>query len=389
MDKKWFVRSGGVFVGIAVLSVAWWIIWGRFSVSTDDAYVHGNQVRLTPQIDGYVVSIHTDDTKLVEEGQILVELDPSDRLIAVERAKAMLATRVREVTQLFETVYMLAGEFEKTQATLAQAEVRYINRKEVVESGAVSEEEFIVAEADYYAARALATAAKYNLMRAISEVQNTTIATHPLVEQAKSNLREAFLNLQRCTIRSPVTGIVAQRTVQVGQAVDPSFPLLAVIPLNQMWVEANFKEVELSKIRIGQPACITSDAYGSSVIYKGEVIGIGIGSGAVFSPLPPQNATGNWIKIVQRIPVRISLNAEQLNRNPLRLGFSMNASIDVHDREGKKVPDQSLDRRLYQTDIFESQLNGVEKMIEEIVGQNETFELSKGNEWQSKFNLAQ
>ena len=386
MTKKWFIATSAFFFGLAFLVFVWWVLWGRFEKSTDDSYVQGNQVRLTSQIDGYVVSIHADDTQLVEEGQILVELDQTDRLIAFEKAKSVLAESIRYVTKLFETVYVLASEYEKAGAKLGEAETRYLNRKEVVESGAVSEEEYILSEAEYYAAKANQTAAKYNLMKGISEVQNTTIATHPVVEKAKSDLREAYVNLQRCTLRSPVTGIVALRKVQVGQSITRQIPLLAVIPLEEMWVDANFKEVDLSKIRIGQPATITSDIYGGDVVYRGEVIGIGIGSGAVFSSLPPQNATGNWIKIVQRIPVRISLDPEQLRKNPLRLGLSMNVSVDVHDTEGNRVPNMSENRQVYQTDVFNSQIDGVEKIIYEILNQNESFEL--GAQWETKSSLA-
>jgi membrane fusion protein (multidrug efflux system) len=213
-------------------------------------------------------------------------------------------------------------------------------------------------------------------MKGISEVQNTSVENHPLVEKAKSDVREAFVNLQRCTLRSPVTGIVAQRRVQVGQTIRPEIPLLAVIPLNQMWVDANFKEVDLAKIRIGQPVYTTSDMYGSDIVYRGEVIGIGIGTGAVFSPLPPQNATGNWIKIVQRVPVRVSLDPDQLRKNPLRLGVSMNVTVDVHDITGRRVPERNSDKFIYQTDVFQTQIDGVEKIIQDILDQNGSYEVS-------------
>lgn len=375
MNKKWLWISGVSFIAIALLVFFWWLFWGRFEVSTDDSYVGGNQVRLTSQIDGYVVSIHADDTDLVEEGQILIELDKTDRLIALERAKAILGERIREVTKLFEMVYVSASEYDKYNSYFVDAEVRYWNRKEVVESGAISEEEYIHAETAYYAAKAQVASSKYTLMKAISEVQNTTVKTHPLVQKAISDVREAYLHLQRCTIRSPATGIVALRKVQVGQSITKQIPLLAVIPLNQMWVDANFKEIELSKIRIGQTALVTSDTYGKSVVYKGEVIGIGIGSGAVFSTLPPQNATGNWIKIVQRIPVRISLDLEQLKRIPLRLGLSMNVTVDLHDTEGLMIPEKTPDRSLYNTDVFDTQMDGVEEVIQAIFEQNETLEI--------------
>ena len=376
MNKKWLLWSSIVFVGIALLVFMWWIFWGRFTKWTADSYVQGNQVRLTSQIEGYVASIYAEDTELVEEGKVLIELDPTDRILAFEKAKNELALKVREVTKLFETAYMMASECEKAQAKLIETEVLYNNRKEVVESGAVSEEEFIVSEINYCAAQSALMSAQYNLMKAVSEVQNTTIATHPLVEKAKMQLREAYVNLQRCILKSPATGIVSQRNAQVGQSINPSNTLMSVIPLNQMWVDANFKEVDLSKIRIGQKAKLVSDMYGRKVVYTGYVVGIGIASGAVLSPLPPQNATGNWIKIVQRIPVRVSLNPEELKQNPLRLGLSMSVSIDVRDMEGKRIPDKAANQLLYQTDIFKSQLDGAEAVIKEILNENETFDMS-------------
>ena len=245
-NKKWFVLSTALFVAIALTCFCWWLFWGRFEKSTDDSYVQGNQVRLTSQIDGYAVSIHADDTEIVTEGQILVELDTTDRKLAFEKAKAILAEKIREVTKLFENVYVLASEYEKAGAKVVETETKYFNRREVVESGAISEEEYIISETDYYSAKAAQMAAKYNLMKAISEVQNTTVPTHPIVEMAKSDVREAYINLQRCTLRSPVTGIVALRKVQVGQSIIKQLPLMAVIPLEQMWVDANFKEVDLS-----------------------------------------------------------------------------------------------------------------------------------------------
>ena len=374
VNKKWLIGSSVGFAGIAVVGVLWWAVWGRFYQGTDDAYVHGNQVRLTPQISGYVKAIYAEDTELVEEGQILVELDATDRTIAFEKAKNELALKVREVTQLFETAYVIAGEYEKSQANLVEMEVLFANRKEVVESGAISIEEFITAETNYYAAQASLISVQYQLMRALSEIQNTTIETHPIVEKAKTSLREAYVNLQRCILKSPVAGIIAQRKVQVGGTVDPTSALMAIIPLNQMWIEANYKEVDLTKIRIGQSAHMTADIYGRDVVYTGEVVGIGIGSGAVFSPLPPQNATGNWIKIVQRIPVRISLSQEQLRQNPLRLGLSMHVDVDLHDMSGTRVPQKSMEKPVYQTYVFNSQMAGVEQVIEQIIRENQTFE---------------
>ncbi len=362
-----------LFGSIGFLLVAF---WGRFVKSTNDAYVQGNQVTLTPQVSGIVTSVNVDETQMVMEKQVLVCLDETDYRITLEAAQSRLGQVIRDVTEMFENVYALAAQFELRQAELFKAEVDYNDRRQVVSEGAVSDEELIHAEANYYAAKANVKSIKYQLMQAISAVQNTTISTHPLVETAKEDLRQAWVNLQRCTLRAPVTGIIAQKAVQVGESVNQLSPLLAIIPLDQLWINANFKETQLSKIRIGQPVTMTADMYGREVIYTGQVIGISSGSGAVFSPLPPQNATGNWIKIVQRIPVRIAINSDQLRRYPLWLGLSMNVKVDVRDTQGVRVPPPAVEKGLYVTDIFKTQIDGAEEIIEQILQKNITFDLS-------------
>ncbi len=365
-----------VFCLFGVLVFCWWLFWGRFVKSTNDAYVQGNQVTLTPQVSGIVTSVNVDETQMVMEKQVLVCLDETDYRITLEAAQSRLGQVIRDVTEMFENVYALAAQFELRQAELFKAEVDYNDRRQVVSEGAVSDEELIHAEANYYAAKANVKSIKYQLMQAISAVQNTTISTHPLVETAKEDLRQAWVNLQRCTLRAPVTGIIAQKAVQVGESVNQLSPLLAIIPLDQLWINANFKETQLSKIRIGQPVTMTADMYGREVIYTGQVIGISSGSGAVFSPLPPQNATGNWIKIVQRIPVRIAINSDQLRRYPLWLGLSMNVKVDVRDTQGVRVPPPAVEKGLYVTDIFKTQIDGAEEIIEQILQKNITFDLS-------------
>jgi membrane fusion protein (multidrug efflux system) len=364
---------------IAIIIFCWWFFSGRFFDQTEDAYVNGNQICLTSQISGIVTHVNVDDTFFVEEGQILVKLDETDCQIALGEAKAALGEVIRKVTQMFENVYALGAEYEMRQAQMLNKEIDYADRKAVVALGAVSEEEYIQSEAEYFIARAALEQIKYKLMQAISEVQNTSVSTHPAVEKAKENLRKVWVDLERCTLRAPATGIVALRQVQVGQSIYPTTPLLAIIPIDQMWVDANFKEVDLANIRIGQEASVTADTYGREVLYNGKVIGIGGGSGAVFSPLPPQNATGNWIKIVQRIPVRISLNSNQLRKYPLRLGLSMKVSIDIRDREGLRIPGVQKSNSLYETDIFKKQVDGSEAVIEEVIQQNSSFD----------FNIAQ
>lgn len=379
-NKKVIAIVTLIFVVIGGLIFFWWLFWGRFVVSTEDAYVHGNQVTLTPQIPGIVTQVNVNDTELVNQGQVLIELDQTDRKISLDTAKNDLADTIRNVTTMFENVYALAAQFEMKQAELFSAEVDYLDRKNVVAEGAVSDEDFIHAESNYYSAKAAVELVKYQLMQAISQVQNTKISNHPLVERAKQNVRQAWVNLQRCTLKAPATGIIAQRNVQVGESVNPASPLLAIIPLDQIWVNANFKEDDLESIRIGQPVTLTADMYGHDVQYAGEVIGIGSGTGAVFSALPPQNATGNWIKIVQRVPVRIAVNMEQVRRFPLFLGLSMRVHVDIRDKQGRRVPIKSSVKPLYVTDVFMDQTVGVEEVINEIVEQNLTYDMAISHE---------
>lgn len=367
-----------IFTSVVVLTAAavfiWWLFWGRFEDFTRDAYVHGNQVRLTPQISGYVSAVYCEETQYVEEGQILVTLDKTDNTIAFNKACADLAETIREVTKLFENVYSSASIVKEREALVQKTQVDFIDREALVSSGAVSNEDYIHSKTALERALASLEESYFNLRKAISLVDNTTVLTHPRVKAASDSVRRAFVNLQRCTIKAPATGLVAQRGVQVGEAVTPSSQLLAIVPLDQIWVDANYKEIHMDKIRIGQQVKMTSDFYGGSVVYYGRVLGIAGGTGAIFSPLPPQNATGNWIKIVQRVPVRISLDSAVLKKYPLRLGLSMNVTINVRDTGGLKVPEVISDKGpLWKTNVFKEQEEGAQKVIDAIYSQNKSF----------------
>lgn len=374
----WIITA--VFLAIGLVGFFLWLFIWRFEESTQDAYVHGNQVVVTPQIPGYISSVSVDDTDVVEEGRILVELDKIDRRMALETAKNELAETVRDVTKMFEMVGVLKGEVEARKAAFAKAGLDYKHRKALAPTGGVSKEEFQHAEAFFIEAFANLLSAQHSLRGAKALVENTTIETHPLVEKAKDNLREAFVNFSRCTIRSPVHGMVAMKKAQVGESVAPNTPLMTVVPLDQIWVDANFKEVQLKKMRIGQPVKLKSDIYGREMIYHGEVIGISAATGSVMSVLPPQNATGNWIKIVQRLPVRIRLEPSELKRYPLRLGLSMNVTVDIHDIHGKMIPPPAPPGPLYCTDIFAKQDEGAEELITKIVQENKTYVFNEKEE---------
>ncbi|NGX45130.1 MAG: Multidrug export protein EmrA [Chlamydiae bacterium] len=373
--KRRFI-IGGMVIGLVVVGIAvflyWLFIW-QFEEWTDDAYVHGNQVVITPQISGFITSLTVEDTEVVEKDRILVTLDKTDNTLALLRAESELAVAVRDVVGLFQRVGELKAAKEMRKSEMIKAAQDYTHRKNLVKEGAVSKEEFEHSESFLVSAIAGVLFAEHQLRAALAEVENTTVATHPLVEKVKELYRRAWVDLNRCEIRAPVHGMVSRKKAQVGEAAAPSDPLLELIPLDQIWVEANYKEVNLKNVRLGQPAKVTADLWGDSFEYSGKVIGISAATGSVLSLLPPQNATGNWIKIVQRLPVRIALNPEDIEKRPLRLGVSMKVTIDTHDRSGKLLPAPPPAAPLFQTDVYNQQLEGSDAKIEQIIQKNSSF----------------
>jgi membrane fusion protein (multidrug efflux system) len=359
-----------VFLVLGAALFTYWWVWWRFYEYTDDAYVDGNNVVLTPQVPGIVESFSAIDADFVLVGRILVELDKTDATIALDKAFADLGNAVRQVVQMFEQARQYAAMIEVKKAEFVKAAQDYEHRKNLIDEGGVSLENFEHAEAALRSSFADLMATEHQFIAALAQVENTTIETHPLVEQMKNRVRDTFVFLQRCAIKAPVTGIVAQRTVQVGERIKAGQSLMAIVPLDQMWVTANFKEVQLAGMRIGQPVEVTSDIYGGDLVFHGKVAGIGGGTGSVFSVLPPQNATGNWIKIVQRVPVRIALNQEQIKKHPLRLGLSMNVTVDIHDRKKPFVPETKPDHPLFATDVFATQETGAEALIADVIESN-------------------
>ncbi len=372
--RKAIAIAVAIFLILGLAFFLYWLIWWRFEETTDDAYVNGNQVMVMPQVQGIVTSILTDDTQFVCEGQMLISLDPHDFIVAFERAKGHLGQTVRDVSQLFATVGQLAAELEVRKADLLRASLDYEHRKNLVDSGSVSREDFEHSETSLYAAYASLQAAEENLLGAEVEVKGTTILTHPRVQMAKAQLKEAFLSLHRCTIYAPATGIATQRSVQVGQSVTPGTPLLSIVPIDQMWIDANYREVQLKNLRIGQKVKINVDMYGRDIPFHGCIVGLNPGTGSVFSVLPPQNATGNWIKIVQRLPVRISLDPDEIKKYPLFLGLSVETRTDTHERSGARLPTLSVQKPFYSTCVFASELEGVDDVIEDIIEENYYYE---------------
>lgn len=348
--RKTALITISVIVGIAAIAygIYWFITNGKHE-DTDNAYVNGNIVQITPQIAGTVSAIDAQDTDFVRAGQTLVKLDGDDTQVALDQARAQLAQTVREVRNLYSnndtfttTITLRQADISRTKSELSRAREDLARRESVSGFGAVSKEELdhaktavVAAQSAYDAAAASVLTAKNQLAANTTLTSGVTIAQHPNVMRAAAKFREAFINFQRTNLVSPVTGYVARRSVQLGQRVAAGTPLMAVIPLDQLWVDANFKEVQLRKMRIDQPVTLSADVYGKDVEFHGTIQGLGVGTGAAFALLPAQNATGNWIKVVQRVPVRIKLNAKELADHPLRIGLSMLADVQITDQSGQ------------------------------------------------------
>lgn len=369
--KRLLLQLGAAFIvaGVAY-SIYWWLV-GQYHESTDDAYVAGNVVSVSPQVTGTVTSIDADETDLVQQGQPLIRLDDTDTAIALDSAKANLADTVRQVRQMFERLKELRASVTLREADVARAKEDLTRREALIAEHAVSNEELQHARTAYDTAQAALNAAQHQVAAAASLVSGTDVEHHPLVLAAEAKLREAYLEWQRHVVLSPVSGYVAQRSVQLGSRVTPGMPLMTVVPLNQLWVEANFKEDQFSDIRLGQPVTMTADLYGGSVEFHGKVLGVGAGTGAAFALLPPQNASGNWIKIVQRVPVRISLDPPELAEKPLRVGLSMQVAIDTHDRAGNILARTPVSGTRYQTTAYADRTAAVDQLIAAIVRAND------------------
>jgi len=340
-SRRWRLLAGligGVLV-VALGYTAYWAQVARFHQTTDDAYVNGNVVQITPQISGTVVGVGADDTQFVKAGQPLVRLDQADAKVALDQAEAQLARTVRDVRNLFATTAQLEATVQVRQTDLAAARSDLERRERLGTSGAVSGEELRHSMDAVKAAQANLLAAQQQLMANKARVDNTTLEDHPQVRDAAAAVRNAYLTLSRTELAAPVSGFVARRNVQLGQRVGPGATLMAVVPLDEVWVDANFKEPQLARMRVGQPVTLTADLYGRHTVYHGKVAGFGAGTGAAFSLLPAQNATGNWIKIVQRVPVRVALDPQELAAHPLQIGLSMKADVDVRNGgDGERLP---------------------------------------------------
>ncbi|HVE06682.1 MAG TPA: HlyD family efflux transporter periplasmic adaptor subunit [Paraburkholderia sp.] len=360
-------------LGLAVVAAsaaytAYYLSYARYHESTDDAYVSGNLVQLTPQVTGTVVAVNTDDTQIVKAGDPVVTLDAADAKIALGNAEATLAQTVRQVSTLYVNNDFYNATVAQRESDLARASADLQRRQAVAGTGAVSAEDIAHARDALAAAQAALDAARQQAQANRALTDRTTVAQHPNVQAAASKVRDAYLAYARNTLPAPVTGYVARRSVQVGQRVAPGTPLMAIVPLDGVWVDANYKESQLRQMRIGQPVELTADVYGSAVKYHGHVVGFSAGTGAAFAVLPAQNATGNWIKIVQRLPVRIQLDQRELDAHPLRIGLSMQVEVDTRDASGRQLG--AALNTTYRTDVFNAYGAQADAEIARIIAEN-------------------
>ena len=352
---RWLAVAASAVLGLGLVYGLYWAQVLRYHQSTDDAYVGGNVVQITPQISGTVVAIGADDTQFVKAGQTLVRLDPADAKVALDQAEAQLGRTVRDVRNMYATSSQLAADMQVRQTELTKAQSDLERRQRLGASGAVSGEELQHARDTVKAAQAALVAAEQQLAANRARVDGTTLKDHPQVRDAAAAVRSAYLTLSRTELPAPVSGLIARRNVQLGQRVSPGTPLMAVVPLDQVWVDANFKEPQLARMRVGQPVRLTADLYSTRVVFHGTVAGFGAGTGAAFALLPAQNATGNWIKIVQRVPVRIALDPREVAAHPLQIGLSMKADVEVRGgSDGARLPQLAGNTATWSTDVFGS-----------------------------------
>ena len=338
--------------------------------STDNAYVAGNSITLTSQVTGTVIEILADEMQYVSAGQDVVKLDPADAAVALQQASAKLGETVRSLRQQYANADSAHALLAQKQIELDRAKQDWARRAPLLATQAVSVEEVAHAKQALDAAKASLESTQKQFEQASSGIDGVGLIEHPSVLAAKANFVQAWLATRRNAIIAPASGQVAKRSVQIGARVTPGATLLTIVPLDQLWIDANFKESELANIRIGQPAEITADLYGSKVAYHGKVLGLSAGTGSAFALLPAQNATGNWIKVVQRVPVRIALDPKELAKHPLRIGLSTDVAVDTHDRSGailasKKSPDTHM-----VTQVYTQPLGEASKQADSIVKKN-------------------
>ena len=354
-------------------ALVWFLLWFFvFSTreSTDNAYVGGNLVGISAQVPGTVVAVLADNTEHVDAGQVLVKLDPTDADVRLRQARSALALAVRQVRGQTDSASGADAAVAARKVELAKAQADLRRHLPLVAAQAESPEIVQHLRDAVAGAQAALDTAQAQAKAAHAAIAGTDIAGNPAVQQARANFRAAWVAAQRNTIVAPVSGYVAERSVQLGNSVTPGQPLMSVVPLHDLWVDANFKENQLRHIRIGQPVKITTDLYGSKVEYHGKVIGLGAGTGSVFSLLPAQNATGNWIKVVQRVPVRIALDNRELDKHPLRIGLSTDVTVDIRHDQGRVLASAPTQQPVAQTNVYDQMASQADAEAERIIRAN-------------------
>jgi membrane fusion protein, multidrug efflux system len=367
---RWLLIVTAAFVVVGVAAAAYWWVYARHYEETDDAYVAGDLVNVSSQVSGTVVSIGADETDFVRMGQELIKLDDTDARIALKEAEDQLAKVVRQVRTVFTSRDELSAILAQRRADLSRAQADLDRRKNLGKSGAVSAEEISHAQDTLSAAQQALIAAEKNLAGGTALLGKTGVSDNPDVQAAGVAVERAWLALRRTTIHAPVSGYIARRAAQLGERTSSGNPLLSIVPLERLRVEANFKEVQLSRMRIGQPVRVVADLYGGHVEYHGTIAGLGMGTGAAFALLPAQNATGNWIKVVQRVPVRVALDPHDLEAHPLRIGLSTRASVDVRNDSGPQLALVPRKEPVLSTSIYEIDNTEIQARIAQIVADN-------------------
>ncbi|KHN50507.1 multidrug efflux MFS transporter periplasmic adaptor subunit EmrA [Pectobacterium fontis] len=359
-----------IFIALGCAWLVYWFLVLRHHQSTDDAYVAGNQIQIMAQVSGSVTHVNVDNTDFVKQGQVLVELDPTDALLTFERAKTGLANSVRQTHQLVINNKQYQANIELRQTELNKAQSDLSRREALGSANAIGREEVQHARDAVASAKAALEVARQQYQANQAMILDTPLEQQPAIQQASIEMRDAWLALQRTKIVSPIDGYVSRRSVQIGARISPASALMAVVPANHLWVDANFKETQLANMRIGQPATIVADIYGDDVVYQGKVVGLDMGTGSAFSLLPAQNATGNWIKVVQRLPVRIELDPQQVAEHPLRIGLSALVNVDTANTEGRALAETSRTTPAYQSDALTLDLTAVNQDIRAIIQAN-------------------
>lgn len=368
--KIWLAGTSLLFVVLLAGYLIYWFMVLRYQEYTDDAYVVGLQVPIVAQTTGNVTQVNFENTDLVHAGDVLVVLDKTNAELAYAQARHDLAATVRQTQELYFNRDQLGAVIAQKQVMLNQAQNDYARRSVLGQRGTISKEDLQHSREAVEEAQASLNASVQQLNATKALLKNTALADQPAVLQAADKVRDAWISLQRTEIRSPYTGYVSRRNVQVGAQVSPSASLMAIVPVEPVWIDANFKETQLSSVRIGQPVTITSDFYGDKVTFNGTVAGLDMGTGSAFSLLPAQNATGNWIKVVQRLPVRVELDPQQVAKYPLRIGLSMNVTIETKNTDGPVLANVQRDTPAFKSDVLIPDLAPVNAVIAHIIADN-------------------